>query len=392
MNKNFKLLLAGQMASQVGDKFHMIALAFWVLETTGSSGKMGMVLAASLVPSLVLGFFSGSFVDRYSRKKIIVGTDLVRGLVLMGFVWLFMANEMNLGLIIGLQVILSASAAFFDPSIPAMIPQIVGKDSLARANAMHQAANSAALIGGAALGGMAVAGLGYEWIFFLNGMSFLISAGFESFIKIYPGRNPGTKNSLGSDIKAGYLYLLGSPSLVVILFMVMVIHFFVGAIEVFMPVIADHFLDNGPKTLGFFQAALVMSLLLSRSSLGGTKKTALFSSVMAMGCLQAVTFFLPGSGSVQKIGFILCFFFWGCAMIRAAVSFKTLIQALTKNEYAGRVFALAATIGNGSIPAAMIFFGLLLDKSDFQKLFSLSGLILAGLGLTFLILFKKENK
>ena len=68
MTKDFKLLLSGQLVSQVGDKCHMIALAFWVLETTGSSGKMGAVLAASLVPSLLLGLFAGAFIDRYSRE------------------------------------------------------------------------------------------------------------------------------------------------------------------------------------------------------------------------------------------------------------------------------------------------------------------------------------
>ena len=57
INRNFLLLLSGQLVSQIGDKFHMIALSFYVLKTTGSSAKMGAVLAASLIPSLVLGFF-----------------------------------------------------------------------------------------------------------------------------------------------------------------------------------------------------------------------------------------------------------------------------------------------------------------------------------------------
>jgi len=70
-NKNFVLLLSGQFVSQIGDKFQMIALSFWVLKTTGSSAKMSVVLAASLIPSLILGFFSGAFIDRYNRKKLL---------------------------------------------------------------------------------------------------------------------------------------------------------------------------------------------------------------------------------------------------------------------------------------------------------------------------------
>ncbi len=75
MNRNFLLLLTGQFVSQIGDKFHYIALSFWVLETTGSTAKMGVVLAVSLIPSLILGFFSGAFIDRYNRKFIIAETD-----------------------------------------------------------------------------------------------------------------------------------------------------------------------------------------------------------------------------------------------------------------------------------------------------------------------------
>ena len=266
INKDFTLLLAGQLVSQVGDKFHMIALSFWVLKTTGSSGKMGMVLAASLVPSLILGFFSGTFIDRYSRKSIIVGTDLLRGLVLLCFALLFIAGRMDFYLILILQVILSVNAAFFDPAIPSVIPQIVDKDQLAQANGLHQFVNGFALVGGAMLGGMVVAGFGYVWVFLLNAVSFLLSALFESFIAI-PPITVEKKNSYGFDMKQGYQYFFKNQDLMILLFMVMVIHFFVGSIEVFMPVIADSISKDGPKTLGFFHAAfgggtIVMALAI----------------------------------------------------------------------------------------------------------------------------------
>ena len=113
-------------------------------------------------------------------------------------------------LVLGLQIVLSANAAFFDPSIPAVLPGIVGQKELARANAVHQSINSFALIGGAAMGGVAVAGLGYIWVFALNGVSFLISAGFELFIRIPPTAPPKPGQSLAADIRDGYAYLFGS--------------------------------------------------------------------------------------------------------------------------------------------------------------------------------------
>lgn len=396
MNQNFIFLLGGQLTSQVGDKFHMIALAFWVLDTTGSSAKMGAVLAASLIPSLIIGLFSGAFIDRYPRKLIIVSTDIIRGIMLLVFAGLMYTGQINFYFILTLQMILSINTAFFDPAIPAIIPQIVDKDQLGRANAMHQSVTSFAMIGGAALGGIAVSILGYVWIFALNGLSFLISAGFESLIKIPPMWKGEAKGSLVSDIRAGYIYLFDSRALMVVLFMVMVIHFFTGGIEVFMPVIADSISSDGPRTLGIFQAALgggvlTMSLLLTRKSIAGKEKTALFSSVAAMGVIQILTWLVARNGDMAVSGFTVCFFLWGCAIVRAAVSFKTLLQTYTENEYRGRVFAVASTIGNGFIPAAMIVYGIFLEHIEFSSLLPASGLAMAVFGLISFILFKEES-
>jgi MFS family permease len=395
INKDFTLLLAGQLVSQVGDKFHMIALSFWVLKTTGSSGKMGMVLAASLLPSLILGFFSGTFIDRYPRKIIIVGTDLLRGIVLGCFAVLVMAGRMDFYLILTLQVILSVNAAFFDPSIPSVIPQIVDEDQLTRANALYQFVNGFALIGGAILGGIVVTGFGYFWVFFLNATSFLLSALFESFIVIPPIRKE-KKNSLASDMKEGYQYLFENQFILVLLFMVMVIHFFVGSIEVFMPVIADRMSKDGPRTLGFFQAAfgsgtIVMALILSITSGLSKEKVALFASTFFIGGVFVASFFIQGSGTTLQGGFILCLFFMGCALILASVSFKSLLQKNMDNRYAGRIFAIAGSLGNVATPGAMILYGLLLDQFDFHGLLLFTGLLLMFTSLLSFMLYKEKK-
>ena len=396
MNRSFKLLLSGQLVSQAGDKFHSIAVAFWILETTGSSGKMGMVLAASLLPSVLLGFFSGAVIDRYSKKKIIVGTDLLRGAALLISAWLMAQGSMSFTMILLLQAFLSINAGFFDPSIPAVIPRIVDRTRLGRANAMHQTAVSLAMISGAALGGIAVTGLGYVWIFALNGGSFLVSAICESFIHIPCSRAEDRQKSLFYQIRAGYAYLLGSQRLMVVLFMVMAIHFFVGGIEVFMAMIADGIGGNGPNSLGLFHAGLgggtlAGAVVLSRLPITEKPETALFSSVTAMGIIQMPALFLPETGPAAVAGYTACFFLWGGAMIRAAISFKTLLQTAAGDAFSGRVFALASTVGNGSIPAAMISFGLLGEFIPVEILLPVSGLVLSGLGLTAFTIFSGRS-
>jgi DHA3 family macrolide efflux protein-like MFS transporter len=404
INRNFTLLLAGQLISQVGDKFHMIALSFWVLKTTGSTAKMGMVLAASLIPSLIFGFISGAFIDRYSRKSIIVGTDGLRGIFLLLFSLLFYFEMMNFYVVIIMQVFLSINAAFFDPAIPSIIPQIVDKKALAKANSNHQFIQGFSTIAGAMLGGILIPVIGYFWIFFLNAISFLGSACFEIFIKIPASRAScdGEKDSSSiiDDLKTGYLYIFESSRLLVLLLMVMVIHFFVGSIEVIMPVVANAISETGERTLGFFQAAFgagtilmaaFLSVKLISEKISGIEYKTLFGSVSLIGVSYILCALSLNYKGVSQLLFLVCLLFCGACLIVASVSFKTMLQKQIDNRYSGRVFAVAGSVGNAAIPAAMIIYGLLLDSHDTATVLIGSGAGLIGVSLISFKLYKEKN-
>jgi len=398
INRNFFYLLSGQFVSQIGDKFHMIALSFWVLKTTGSSAKMGAVLAASLIPSLILGFFSGAFIDRYNRKLIIVGTDVLRGLIIALFAVLFYLEMMNFYVILIMQVLLSVNAAFFDPTIPSVIPQIVDEKDLTSANSKHQFVNGFSTIAGAFLGGIIISMFGYIWVFVINAVSFLLSACFECFIQIPPTpKQELTKEPSGifDDLKQGYQYIFSKRLLVVLLFMVLIIHFFVGSIEVFMPVIANAISADGARTLGFFHAAfglgtIIMAAVLSIKTISGKEKTALFTSVFIIGQLFVTASFFKGSDIVLIPLFLVMIFLFGCCIICAGISFKTLLQKSIDNKFSGRVFAVAGSVGNASIPGAMIIYGFLLEKFNFEGLLMVSGLVLMPLSIISYMLYKEK--
>lgn len=399
INRNFFYLLAGQFISQIGDKFHMIALSFWVLKTTGSPLKMGSVLAASLIPCLILGFFSGAFIDRYNRKFIIVGTDLLRGLIIALFAVLFYFKMMNFYVILTMQVLLSVNAAFFDPAIPSVIPQIVDEKDLTAANSRHQFVKGFSTIAGAFLGGIFISAFGYLWVFVVNAVSFILSACFECFIQIPHMPKDARKGELPGileDMKQGYRYILSRRVLVVLLFMVMIIHFFVGSMEVFMPVIAHTISEDGAKNLGFFQAAfglgtIITAVVLSIKSISEKEKSTLFGSVFLIGLLFVFASFFNGNETIMIPLFLAMIFLFGCCIICAGISFRTLLQKSIDNNFAGRVFAVAGSIGNASIPGAMIMYGILLEKYDFQGLLMVSGLVLMPLSIISFMLYKERK-
>jgi drug/metabolite transporter superfamily protein YnfA len=84
-------------------------------------------------------------------------------------------------------------------------------------------------------------------------------------------------------------------------------------------------------------------------------------------------------------------FLFGSCIICAGISFKTLLQKSIDNRFAGRVFAVAGSIGNASIPGAMIIYGFLLEKYDFQGLLLASGLILMPLSIISFMLYKERE-
>ena len=382
MNRNLNLLLSGQLVSQIGDKFHMLAVAFLVLKTTGSPAKMGLVLFCSVFPSMLLGFISGAFLDRYNRKFIIVAADVVRGLIVTGLCILYYFGTLSFPILLVAQLMLSACTAFFDPAIPAIIPQIVKKDQLTRANSQTQFVSGISTIIGPVLGGLTVAWTGYLTVFIINAGSYLFSAFFESFIRL-----PARENSVGDhtnivdDILDGCRYVYARKSLVMILVMVGVIHFFVGSIEVIIPVLATNLSGGGAENIGFIQTCfglgtVVAALIISIRNINNKETLFLFGSVFLIGGVLLAISGLHFWGMRSVFPFLVFFLTIGGLIIFAGTCFRSMLQKQVDDMMMGRVFGFVSSVGNISIPLATLIYGVLLEYLSHNVLLAASGLIL----------------
>lgn len=396
LNRNISILLSGQLISQVGDKFYMLALSFWVLETTGSPAKMGLVLACSLMPSLILGFFTGVFIDRYNKKTIIVLTDIIRGAVILILTFFYLRNALNMTLVLTGQILLSINSAFFDPAIPSLIPQIVEKENLSRANSMTQFVRGISSIAGPVLGGMAVAGFGYTPVFFFNALSFFISAFFESFMTIDgPAGCAGRKEfRIRQDIAEGFCYMSRNTGFLIILFMVAAIHFFVGSIEVIIPVLSTKLIGHGARNIGLIQAAfgggmVCMALIVGLFSLKNREVQYLFGSVFCVGIIFVLISLLKKSHFMSVFTYLPLFLTWGIFIVVAGTSFQTIIQKKTSESMRGRVFGVVSSVGNGTIPLAMICYGNFMGRFSISDLLLVTGIILLPLSLFSYIKYRR---
>lgn len=382
MNRSLNLLLSGQLISQIGDKFHMLAVAFLVLKTTGSPAKMGLVLFCSVFPSMLLGFISGAFIDRYSRKAIIVGADVARGLIVSGLCILYYFGTLSFPALLAAQLMLSACTAFFDPAIPAIIPQIVKKDQLTRANSQTQFVSGISTIIGPVLGGLTVAWTGYLTVFIINAGSYLFSAFFESFIRLPARENSaGNHTNIVDDILDGCRYVYARKSLVMILVMVGVIHFFVGSIEVIIPVLATNLSGGGAENIGFIQTCfglgtVVAALIISIRNINNKETLFLFGSVSLIGLVLLMISGLHLFGIRSVSPFLVFFLAIGGLIIFAGTSFRSMLQKQVDDMMMGRVFGFVSSVGNISIPLATLIFGVLLEYFSHKVLLAASGFLL----------------
>jgi len=175
-SRSFAVLWTSQALSRLGDRVYLIALAWWVIATTGSAAAMGAVLLAGLVPTLGLVLVGGVVVDRWSRAHLMLASDLARGLVVGVAAGLAAAGMLGLPGLLALSAAFGAVDAFFDPAYTAIVPQLVVPELRPSANSLTELSRRLARVVGPAIGAAVVAVAGVPAAFAIDAASFGASA------------------------------------------------------------------------------------------------------------------------------------------------------------------------------------------------------------------------
>ena len=174
-NRNFRNLLAGQFISELGNWFNFIAgLGLVRLVSDASPTAAGLFFVARLLPFALASPIAGTFVDRFSRRQVMIATDLLRTGIALSFLLVTDAHDLWIAYLA--TVLLHTFGAFFDGAKNATAPNLVGKDGLLAGTALLFSTRFLLMAVGSALGGWASAFFGYQVAFVINAASFLISA------------------------------------------------------------------------------------------------------------------------------------------------------------------------------------------------------------------------
>ena len=184
----------------MGDWFDTIALYTIILNLTGSGRAVGLLLVARFVPSFVFGSLSGVVADRFSRRSIMIISDLLRAVVVLGF--LFVRRADQLWIVYFLTVLQLGLSTFFEPAKTAIIPSIVTDRELVAANAISSVTWSAMLTIGAAIGGLVTGWFGTDVAFILDALTYLLSAALIASVRV-PKRPRREKSKLSINRALG---------------------------------------------------------------------------------------------------------------------------------------------------------------------------------------------
>ncbi len=177
-NRRFTLLWIGQTVSRIGDYVYEIVLAWWILELTGSGAVMGSVLIVSFLPVALFTIIGGAVVDRVSRLGVMLVSDVVRAVAVLGVAAWAYAGHLELWPIYALGLLFGVGNAFFGPAYFALVPELVDEKDLPSANALTSMSFQLGRIAGPVIGGLIVVAGGTELGLLLNGLSFVVAAAF----------------------------------------------------------------------------------------------------------------------------------------------------------------------------------------------------------------------
>ncbi len=377
-NKDFILLLQGSSVSTIGDLMYSVAIGYWVYEQTGSNSLMGIMSSISMFVTMFLSPFSGSIVDKLSRKWVMVGMDLLQGVIMLFVGILAYTEKLNVPMVLIAAFLAALGSVFYSPASSSLMLDITPRDDLVRGQSIFSGASSLISMVGTAFSGVMVAFFGVPLIIIINGLSNLYSAISELFVTVPKTINQGeeiTVKRILHDTKSAIGTIFSEPCLKLFVPCALILNLLsAGAFTLMLPFCLEKSftVDMYGYLMSIWTAASLLCVIL----LGSIKLPAkLRFWIMAIGFTFAEVFLIIGYLSNSFVS--MCIFAFLGAFFNTAgntVFNASLMLALPEeNRSAILGFIQSASVGGTAISA--VIYGLLGDVFPLYIIFAAGSFI-----------------
>lgn len=385
-------LWLGQLVSNFGDTLHYIALVVLVFELSGQGVAVAGLVAAEIIPVLLLGPVAGVVIDRFSRKAVLIGADLFRAALVLSLVWpqgVWHAYLVAAGL--------AAGSTFFNPTVNAVIPVLTTEKQRLAANSVSWTTGRLVQIIAASIAGGIIAFVGTGAAFAVNAASFVFSAALIALLRIPPHAGQlaaGSKRGLGSffaDAKAGLDYARRDPFVSRLLIVQSLASFAVGGTGAMLVVLSERHLRQPPEGFAWLIGAIGLGALIGP----------LIPNTFAKDYRNARWLFVPylirGIGDVLIAVFtplpiaLLILFIYGLNTSTGMVVFTSTIQGGIPDDVRGRTFTLLDVSWSTMRLVSLGSGGLIVDRFGIEPLYWIGGSLLFAAGALGLFLFRRAR-
>jgi len=354
-HSDFMRLWAAQTVSSIGARIAREGLALAsVLTIDAKPFQLGILAALIMGPSVVVGFFTGGFVDRSRKRAIMVGTDVIRALVLLSVPVAAWFHILRMEQLYVVGALIGGANILFDISDHAYLPHLIGRDALMEGNTKLSTTESLAEVGGPALAGILVQALTAPFAIAVNAATYVVSALFLGAIatKEPVPENAKIRPTLLSDLAQGYSAMAATPVLRPLLFMSIVSPLFGGVFSALYVIFAI-------KTLGLSPALMGLTVAVGGiGSLAGTAISRRFAAWLGIGraivlgfvvsAVSAIFVPLASGPLVLKLASLMVAQFVGDSMaVAAMIPAASLRQSLIPRDRLGRAAAFLS-VGAGA--------------------------------------------
>lgn len=405
-DRNFFLLWFAQIVSNFGDRLDQMALIGLVyLRTPGSTIELAKLLSFTILPVFIIGPIAGIYVDRWNRKTTMITCDLIRGglVVLLPLIIKYSTSMVPIYIVV---FIIFSVTRFFLPSKLSIIPDIVHKDKLLLANSLSSTTMMIATIVSFGFSGLIVAAFGPQAGFYIDSISYFISAALLFFVVVKLKENiesarAGVKladiarKTVIEDIKEGLMYLRSHKDVKMVANTMFLLMAGAGSIYIVIIVFIQEALRSSTEHLGFLVMFLGMGLFLGSVIYGRFGSKFSKRKVINFGLLTAGLIIVIFAACLK---FIPSFFIAGVLSIALGifsapiiVSSNTLLHEVMPNEMRGRIFSSLEIIMHAGFILFMFFASLAAEKVERGWVLIIIGMLFSIIGLVKLIKLEKEE-
>ena len=359
-HRNYRLFFAGQGTSLVGTWITRIATSWLIYRLTGSAAMLGIVGFAGQVPTFLLAPVAGVWVDRWSRYRVLVVTQVLSMLQSFALAALALSGTIRVTHVLLLSCVQGLVNAFDTPARQAFVVEMVeDRRDLPNAIALNSSMVNGARLVGPSVAGMLIAAAGEGWCFFVDGVSYLAVIASLLMMRLLPARPRGPAKRALQELHDGVRYAFGFAPIRSVLLLLALVSLMGMPYTVLMPLMAGRVLHGGPHTLGFLMGATGVG------ALGGAVYLASRRSVVGLGRVIPMAAALFGAGLIAfslsrsvALSLVLMVVTGSGFMVQMASS-NTIIQTIVREDMRGRVMAFYTMAFMGTAPFGSLLAGAL---------------------------------